>query len=327
MKKSINPLIHLGAVSILLLGIQGLFLSYQEMAAESISSGLEKYIDYAAREQNPMVLVRAAHELETLGLMTCVLVEEVFPKNSVIMDLSQSARCHRKEGWKLDGVFRSSLVLLDPQHTYRLSYRINNPNSFYFAIWIIRITSLLLYLLVFISIRNRLRAREIRKNLENKRLESMNHLATQVAHDIRSPLAALENILNRLNNLPEPERILTRTAVNRIKDIANNLIERNREVTANKPESREKHKVQTNEASTTFLLVSLVEPLLTEKRMQFRSKIDIDIDLQQDESSYGLFSRVQPSEFKRVLSNLINNSVEALDCKGRVKVDRYIWTV
>jgi signal transduction histidine kinase len=53
-------------------------------------------------------------------------------------------------------------------------------------------------------------------------------LASQVAHDIRSPLAALEMVNEELSALPEDLRLLVRNAVGRIKDISNNLLESNR---------------------------------------------------------------------------------------------------
>ncbi|MGK5082403.1 HAMP domain-containing sensor histidine kinase [Bdellovibrionota bacterium FG-1] len=149
--------------------------------------------------------------------------------------------------------------------------------------------------------------------------EALARTAAQVAHDIRSPLAALDNVLGGLQVLPEDDRILVRTAINRIKDIANNLIEKNREhratsVTANAESSA----VVTNEASSVQLLSSLIDPLISEKRMQFRSKIGVEIDGRLDASSYGLFARIQPTEFKRALSNLVNNAVEVLGDKGVV---------
>jgi anti-sigma regulatory factor (Ser/Thr protein kinase) len=59
------------------------------------------------------------------------------------------------------------------------------------------------------------------------------------------------------------------------------------------------------------LLSSLIEPLVTEKRLQFRSRSRVEIEAWLDASSYGIFAQVQPVEFKRLLSNLIDNSVDA----------------
>ncbi|MBI5139338.1 ATP-binding protein [Candidatus Nomurabacteria bacterium] len=77
----------------------------------------------------------------------------------------------------------------------------------------------------------------------------------------------------------------------------------------------------TTEPSTVQLLSSLIDPLITEKRLQFRSRMGIEIDDNIDSSSYGLFAKIQATEFKRVLSNLVNNSVEALGDKGKVSLN------
>ncbi len=148
----------------------------------------------------------------------------------------------------------------------------------------------------------------VRKYEEKKATAAAGELAAQVAHDIRSPLAALESLLGDLRALPEDERLIARSAINRIRDIANNLLEKNRA------------QDQAASGETIELLSSLIEPLVTEKRLQFRSRLGIEIDARQDAAAYGLFAKVQAHEFKRVLSNLVNNSVEAMGARGKVQL-------
>lgn len=157
---------------------------------------------------------------------------------------------------------------------------------------------------------------ESRKQLEKQLAVST--FASQVAHDIRSPLAALDSVIKDVSQLPEEKRIIVRSAVSRIHDIANDLIDKNREVSASSKEALIATPV--TEPATRELLSSEVAPLVTEKRLQFRSKIGITIECRFDASSYGLFADIQPREFKRVLSNLIDNAVEALPGKGLVTV-------
>ncbi|MFI5347916.1 MAG: sensor histidine kinase [Elusimicrobiota bacterium] len=131
--------------------------------------------------------------------------------------------------------------------------------------------------------------------------QALQETASQVAHDIRSPLAALEVAAGDVSQLPEDKRLLIRGAVGRIRDIANSLLDKNRAVVLEK-----------NEAASHQLLSSLVDSLATEKRLQFRSRSRVEIEAWLDASSYGIFAKVQPVEFKRLLSNLIDNSVEAI---------------
>jgi len=132
-------------------------------------------------------------------------------------------------------------------------------------------------------------------------------LAAQVAHDIRSPLAALDCVAKDVPGIPEEKRVIIRSAAGRIHDIANDLLDRNRVLKAAGPAAKE-------------LLSSHIALLVSEKRLQFRSRLGVSIESRLDSASYGLFAVIPPAEFKRVLSNLINNSVEALGEKGAVEV-------
>lgn len=128
----------------------------------------------------------------------------------------------------------------------------------------------------------------------------------QVAHDIRSPLTALDMILTTLSDLPEDKRIFLRRSVLRIGDIANDL-----------KQPVMSGVIQASESRSVQLLSTLVDELITEKRLQYRTRLNIEID---SHLAFGAFANIQPREFKRVLSNLINNSVEAMTDRGRVEV-------
>lgn len=144
-------------------------------------------------------------------------------------------------------------------------------------------------------------------------LKAENKIASQVAHDIRSPLAALSVVASELSELPEETRILIRSAVQRIDDIANDLaLRKGREKDGADLDHNKENSLQ------VCLLSGLIESLVSEKRMQHRSKLHVKIESNLGSKAYGLFAKVQPAEFKRVLSNLINNAVEAMDQNGKV---------
>lgn len=140
-------------------------------------------------------------------------------------------------------------------------------------------------------------------------------VAKQVAHDIRSPLSALNVIMNQLGELPESKRVFLRNAIQRIDDIANELSSRTLE-----PQSTESTPDSIMPAQSVQLLTTLVESIISEKRIQYRPRIGLNIQLEKSKNSYGLFSLIDPLKFKRVLSNLIDNSVEAIPDKGDVVV-------
>jgi hypothetical protein len=122
---------------------------------------------------------------------------------------------------------------------------------------------------------------------------------------------------NDLHQLPEDKRVLLRSAINRIRDIANSLVERK-----NISDNFSNNKSNADTKKEVHLISGLIESLLTEKRVQFRSLLGVDIEGHIGTDSYGLFANIDANEFKRLLSNLINNAVEAIGEKG--KVDLYL---
>lgn len=161
------------------------------------------------------------------------------------------------------------------------------------------------------------------KAVKAERQAALVSLASQVAHDIRSPLTALSLVNEELSGLPEDKRIMVRSAIARIHDIANNLLVRNRpEYLPDCDTDALPDSVSSLSADpvSNQLISSVIDNLISEKRMHFRSKLGIEIVAKIDADSYGVFARIQPNEFKRVLSNLINNAVEALPESGRVEV-------
>lgn len=135
--------------------------------------------------------------------------------------------------------------------------------------------------------------------------QAISNLASQISHDVRSPLAALNMVVGSLGQLPEEKRLLIRSSVQRINDIANNLLE----------QGKIKKEVVPKNRVSSILLAPLIDSLTSEKRAQFRDKmaVQIECDIQ---DGYGIFSMVDPVELKRVLSNLINNSIEAFPSSG-----------
>ena len=68
------------------------------------------------------------------------------------------------------------------------------------------------------------------------------------------------------------------------------------------------------------LLPALVDNLVSEKRVHFRDKIDLEIEADLM-NSYGAFVNVNATELQRLLSNTINNSAKSLpDNKGKIVV-------
>ena len=159
-----------------------------------------------------------------------------------------------------------------------------------------------------------------RQNFELLMSKELGEQAAQVAHDIRSPLAALDSVVVGLPQLPGDKRLIIRSALGRIRDISNSLLEKNSEVLKKSKTDKGGGHSEAKNSMSIQLLSGLVDSLVTEKRLQFRSKLGVTIEVDLTTEAYGLFSKIDPVEFNRVLSNIINNAVESLPDQGIVYV-------
>jgi len=172
------------------------------------------------------------------------------------------------------------------------------------------------------------------KTIESLQLEAENQklsveariglLAGQVSHDIRSPLSALNMIVASLPNLPEEHRSLIRSAIQRINDIANSLLQKSKNMGSdNNVNSKFESQAESQGhqlKNDPMLIYAIVDSLVSEKRMEFANKSGLEI-LPEFDLSEMAFAAVSSSELKRVSSNLINNSVEAIDSSnGKIEI-------
>ena len=140
-----------------------------------------------------------------------------------------------------------------------------------------------------------------------ERSKELATMASQVAHDIRSPLTAILYIEKELTTLPEETRLLLKNAIRRIQDIASNLLIKKRELSDRLEATHDF--MQTNDSLQVCLLSSLVYLIIREKRpLADKFNIKINFDFQ---NNYGHFAKVNETEFKIVISNILNNSIEA----------------
>lgn len=130
--------------------------------------------------------------------------------------------------------------------------------------------------------------------------EKERKVLSQIAHDLRSPLAALEVLTDSIHHLPEEKRILLRSSLSRLQDIANQLVKN--------PE----RSIAVNAA----LLSPLLESLVSEKRIQYRNRMGIEILGRFGASAYGVFAALPASEFKIMLSQCVDKAIEKIEGNG-----------
>lgn len=148
------------------------------------------------------------------------------------------------------------------------------------------------------------------RNIQLEQQKKFFDVSKQVAHDIRSPLASLLMIVRSCTDIPEAERIALREAAMGIEDIANNLL--------NKYVNKPTEAVSNNEERKPKLVSAVLLQIITDKKFQYK---DLPIKFISDfaDSSHFSFIKIAPSSFRRMLSNLINNAVDAIN-KSEAKV-------
>lgn len=174
--------------------------------------------------------------------------------------------------------FISDLTLLDQVKLYAL------PGFIIIAV----------LLLWFKYIDQRIISPYLAKLLKIEKGLAVKKVSRQVAHDIRSPLSVLQSIsLEHIRN-PDEKR-LVQTAISRITNIANDLL----------------NKEQQKQLSVVNIPLKLKESLaLKRTEEKFR-----DIEVTFHCESYSLFSKVDSHRFTRAICNLVNNAADAVKCE------------
>jgi signal transduction histidine kinase len=135
------------------------------------------------------------------------------------------------------------------------------------------------------------RLKEEYENIQKQKLQlEIGDLALQVAHDIRSPLAALESIMNTFISTSSDGEI-AKDSLKRINGIANTLLEK----------GRSKHRHQ-----EVIEIHKLVQLIIQSKKFEYPKR---NIVFKSDSSDAKVF--VNELMFENVLSNFINNAFEA----------------
>lgn len=134
-------------------------------------------------------------------------------------------------------------------------------------------------------------------------------MATQVAHDIKSPMIALNNYFKEAVRLDKTKYQVVESSLHRINEIANNLLIDYKKSEINFFEDK----------NDIDLLVLFITSIIEEKKLQYKHR-RVEINLIIDPLSELTFVKFNTISFKRTLSNLINNAVDATSGRGSITI-------
>jgi signal transduction histidine kinase len=160
--------------------------------------------------------------------------------------------------------------------------------------------------------------------LNQRQLETITIVANQVAHDIRSPLSAMTILASRSDFVSLEAQGLMKEALKRITDIADDLLTTRKKAGFLHDAGEARIAENDNEV---VALKPMLESIIAEKNIEILGKLIIESDLYE---AQGVQVRLKPAVFMRIISNLLNNSVEAMDKENNeisIHVRKYMNTV
>lgn len=128
-------------------------------------------------------------------------------------------------------------------------------------------------------------------------------VARHVAHDIRSPIVSLQVALNAVQKKIDPKiRAVLNHSAQRISDIADDVI--------NQHSKEADISIQKLPMSVRLALTEMI----SEKELLGKANLSLDFQ------AHDAFIAMRVSDFKRVISNLIDNSLQAVAADGNIEV-------
>ncbi|HMT02163.1 MAG TPA: ATP-binding protein [Burkholderiales bacterium] len=153
---------------------------------------------------------------------------------------------------------------------------------------------------------------KLENELQKQKLNSQGkfrEVVGQVNHDIRSPIASLQMLTKQYSHLlPENERNSYNKAIEQITDIANNMMN------YFKPKNKWEDILKL-EANNPLLVSAELLEVLAEKKYEYINKTILFTHNFSQTGNFA-FINLNACTFERMISNIINNAVDALEDKG-----------
>lgn len=121
----------------------------------------------------------------------------------------------------------------------------------------------------------------------------------QFKHDIASPLSVLKTMIEMNNSWNDCDKKVLSMALKRMEKMVSTL-------------NSKEEQVRTSP-------YQLINKVLEEKKIEFKDK-SISYKFSFSTSAINSICQIQPSEFERIISNIINNSVGAISEKGFIRI-------
>jgi signal transduction histidine kinase len=282
----------------------------------SIQNQLRQELDFS----NFQYLARSITDYQNSGSIRCALVKMKAPAEMEILDLrymTDPQSCVDSE-WLLSGAHITRDLQSLNGDMYSFDFVNDNGNIFYLALWSFRVFGLVLIAMAYRNMLLRLKTQSARLEAEIAYANELTSLSRRLAHDIRSPLSALNMLASEAAGLETERREIIASVVAKINGIANDLLYKKQTLSN---ELKVSTTPQLEFVNSNCEILPEIEMLVKEKSIEFQNNPLVKIILQPSSCHKGIRGAISPKEISRILSNLINNSVEAIVDDGSIYLE------
>lgn len=143
-------------------------------------------------------------------------------------------------------------------------------------------------------------------------------LAARISHDIASPLSVMNIVLQTYNELlPANAQSLMKNAIQRMYDISNTLLKKYKNTGEDFIAAQGAY--EKKQAQCYVRLEQLIECILQQKQIEWSSN-PCEIVFKNNVNVHNNWIFIDPENLKRIISNLLNNSYEALQIKNQIEI-------
>lgn len=144
--------------------------------------------------------------------------------------------------------------------------------------------------------------------VEKEKIEAKVQMAKEIAHNIKSPITAIEMMLPMMVKVPDEMKGILRSSVKEIKTLSQRL-----------KAQADSMSFESNEPEMMYLPAILREQIAL-KKIEYSSRLDIKLELIDETHCSDAFVKGNSSELISILSNLVNNAIESYSHGGTVTV-------
>lgn len=283
------------------------FRTLQSNDSEQLVSAISSILRNESMAANPYQLSKSIADIETLGLVDCVTLQEARSHGSIFYDTSSASRCHMNTWLGKFRTTRDEITSINGAH-----FIVNIQPKLDLAKIILEIIVYIIIIVTFVQIRRNIvrntKLTEARiQAIELEKQMVVDH-TRQIRHDVASPLTAINTIIRLIPQIdPELKSVLA-LAMDRTQNLFNDL---------NRAATLPLESVPTKNTLSKIEALRVVEAVLAEKKSVWQNSVETIFVNSIQEPTYALCDK---SSLERILSNLLNNAFEACDTTKEPKV-------